>query len=136
MTDIYFNTGKCVDRLLEEYELHKRLMVAVDFDDTIFDFHNKGYEYRQVIDLLKQCQKLNFYITVFTGSPTEKYGMIQEYMEKIGIKITGINKNPIPLPFGNHGKIYFNILLDDRAGLGQAYAILNNVVENIKRIQK
>jgi hypothetical protein len=47
------------------------------------------------------------------------------------ITIASINENPIDLPFGNNGKIYYNILLDDRAGLGQALDTLNKTIELI-----
>jgi hydroxymethylpyrimidine pyrophosphatase-like HAD family hydrolase len=106
----------------------------VDFDDTVFDFHNKGYQYPQVISLVKECFDLGFYICIFTGSPPEKYDSITNYMENLGIKISSINKNPFPMPFGNNGKIYYNILLDDRTGLAQSYEILRNVVDKIKKV--
>lgn len=132
MIDPYFCTEFCVERLYKEYLTHKKLIVALDFDDTIFDFHNRGHSYAQVIDLILECQKLDFYIVIFTGTEPEKWPNIYNYCEKIGIKIASINKNPIPLPFGNDGKIYYNILLDDRAGIAQAYDILRKTICKIK----
>jgi len=38
----------------------------------------------------------------------------------------------IKLPFGNNGKIYYNILLDYRAGLGQALDALEIFLDNIQ----
>jgi len=132
MTDPYFDTQFCVDRLYNEWRQHKRLIVAVDYDDTIFDFHSKGYKYPMVIDLIQKCQQNhNFYIVIFTGTAPEKWPAIIEHCFMLGIKVDSINKNPIPLPFGNDGKIYYNILLDDRSGLGQSYSILNQLIETI-----
>lgn len=37
------------------------------------------------------------------------------------------------MPFGNHGKMYYNILLDDRAGLGQSLDILSQTLENLNQ---
>lgn len=132
MTDPYFDTNFCVDRLYKEYLEHKKLIVALDFDDTIFDFHKKGYSYHQVVNLVLECQELNFHIVIFTGTPPEKWPSILDFCERLGIKPATINKNAIPLPFGNDGKIYYNILLDDRAGLGQSYEILKKTVDKIK----
>src|ERR1700678_1812369 len=111
MTDPYFDTQVCVDRLYGEYQLHKKLIVAVDFDDTVYDFHQVGHWYPEVIDLLKRCQDKGFYIVLFTGSDPSKWYNHFEYLAVVGIIIHGTNENPIPLPFGNHGKMYYNILL-------------------------
>lgn len=56
--------------------------------------------------------------------------MIQEYCKEIGIKIEGININYLP-QFKNSGKIYYNILLDDRAGLETSYNILHKLLNYI-----
>lgn len=136
MTDPYFDTDFCVERLCREYLQHKRLIIALDWDDTVFDFHNKGYQYSQVIDLILECQKdYGFYVVIFTGTPCEKWPSIYERCNELGIKTNFINRNAIPLPFGNDGKIYYNILLDDRSGLGQAYEILKKTVDKIKETE-
>lgn len=137
MNDPYFDTEFCVDRLYKEYSAHKKLIVALDFDDTIFDFHNKGYQYSQVIDLILECQRdYGFYVVIFTGTPPEKWTNIYNHCEKLGIKTGEINKNAIPLPFGNGGKIYYNILLDDRSGLQQSFEILRKTVDRIKKTKQ
>jgi len=59
-----------------------------------------------------------------------------EYMADHGIKISSINKNPIDLPFGNHGKIYYNHLLDDRAGLESALKILKSLIDRIQDFEQ
>jgi len=130
--DPYFSTDFAAERLFNEYQQHKKLIIAIDYDDSIFDFHKKGYTYPKITEILLKCQELGFYICIFTGSPPEKYDSIHEYMANLGIKIHTINKNPFPLPFGNHGKMYYNILLDDRGGLGQAYEILSKVLDKIE----
>lgn len=132
-SDPFMDRDTCAARLLEEYKQHGKLIVAVDFDDTVFDFHNKGRRYDRVIDLLKRCQALRFYLVLFTGSNPDNYATQLRYLESLGIYITCINCNPIPLPFGNNGKMYYNILLDDRAGLGQAYVTLSSVVAQIEK---
>ena len=130
--DAYFNTERAVARLYNEWKKHPRLIVACDFDDTVYDTHENGFTFDRVISLLKRCKELDFYVVVFTASKVERYPMIEEHFNKLGIKIDGINKNVIELPFGNNGKIYANIFLDDRAGLAQAYTTLLTLTELIK----
>jgi hypothetical protein len=126
--DTYFSTDKAVFRLFNEWKKHPKLLVACDFDDTVFDFHKQGTSHTLVFELLKKCKALGFYVTLFTASKPERHDEMREYMKQNGIEIDAINQNPIPMPYGNHGKIYYNILLDDRAGLGQAYTTLLTVV--------
>ncbi len=133
MFDPYINTDMAVARLMDEYLTHKKLIIAVDFDDTVFDFHKKGYTYDKVVSLVKECSDFGFYIVLFTGTPEEQWPSQVSFMNNLGINIDSVNKNPIPLPFGNHGKPYWNILLDDRAGLGQAYETLRKVMDYIKQ---
>lgn len=126
--DFYFSTNNAIARLFKEWQKHPKLIVACDFDDTVFDFHKHGTEHKDVLDLLKKCKELGFYITIFTASKPERYEFMRKFMIENGIEIDAINQNVIPLPFGNNGKIYYNILLDDRAGLGQAYTTLKTLV--------
>lgn len=48
-----------------------------------------------------------------------------------GIHIDYINESPLYIPFTGN-KIYYNIMLDDRAGLSAAYKILYETKERIK----
>jgi hypothetical protein len=125
-----------IERLMKEYHTHKKLIVAVDFDDTVYDFHNAGYSYHRVLNVVRDAQALGFFIVVFTGSHPDSWPMQRTYLAERGIKVDSINENPLPLPFGNHGKIYYNILLDDRAGLGQAVLTLETVIRYIQMEKK
>lgn len=132
MEDPYFDTNICVERLYNHYIADKKLIIAVDFDSTLFDYHRENHTFPKVIEILKECQKLDFYLCIFSSSPPDRHYFMQTYCSSIGIKIHAINTNPIPLPFGNNGaKPFFNILLDDRAGLGQSYEILRKTLDRI-----
>lgn len=134
MRDPYFRPEVCVERLIAEYRTHGKLIVALDFDDTVFDFHSLGNNYDAVIKLVRKAKRFGFYIVLFTGSDPSCYDNQKQYLRMHGIEVEeAVNKNPIPLSFGNHGKMYYNILLDDRAGLGQACAILEAVLDHIGR---
>lgn len=132
ISDPYFITDRCVDRLYEQWKKTPKICVAVDFDDTLFDFHQKGFEFNNVIDLLKECQKQGFYIVIYTASAKERHAFIVDHMTSLGIKIDAINKNVFESQFGNDGKIFYNIFLDDRAGLLQAFHILHGLLTRIK----
>lgn len=130
-TDPYLFQDIALKRLFKEYGSHPRLIVAVDFDDTVFDYHEVGSTHEKVLETVKLCKKANFYVVVFTASPPERFPFIKEFFESKGIVVDSINENPIPLPFGNHKKIFYNILLDDRAGLGESYKVLNSLLEYV-----
>lgn len=129
MNDPYLYAQPAIDRLTREWRTHGKLIIAVDFDDTIFDYHRQGHTYDAVIQLIRDCAEEGAYICVFTGSPPDKYDIIRTRFAELEIPLSSINENPFPLPFGNHGKMYYNILLDDRAGLGQAFKILSRALE-------
>jgi hypothetical protein len=128
------DTEVCMTRLFNEWKKHPRLIIACDFDDTAFPYRDKDDTHYLVFNLLRECQKLGFYIVLWTASAPERHDFMRAFMRDRGIEVSSINVNPIPLPFGNHGKIYYNILLDDRAGLGQAYNILAQTIQRIKSL--
>jgi hypothetical protein len=60
--DFYLNPENSKNRLIEEYKTHGSLVVAFDFDDTVYDFHKKRRLYNDVIDLLKKLKSINCYL--------------------------------------------------------------------------
>lgn len=130
--DPYFDTQRCIDRLMGWYEKHDNLIIAFDFDDTIYDFHNKGFKYPSIVKLLRQCSRLDFTTVLFSASKKERYPFMSKYLEDYGIKVHYINESPVVDGDMFSKKPYYNILLDDKSGLGQAYHILYNVVEQVK----
>lgn len=122
----FFNTGS-VERLKKEYETHGKLVVGFDFDNTIFDVHNNGGNYSEVITLLQQCKKLGFILCLYTAELREDWLKWKvDYCKHFGIEPDYVNESPL-LP--GTKKPFFNILLDDRAGLESAYQTLKQVVE-------
>lgn len=132
MNDPYTNTVITAKRLFKEWQKHPKLIIAVDFDSTLYDYEQKGDTYNHIITVLKKCNQLGFYVVLWSASKPERFAFMQEYTRSLGIEIASINENPIPLPFGNDKKIYYNILLDDRAGLGQALDTLEIVIGMIE----
>ena len=122
--------------LKETYEKHGDIIVAVDFDDTVFDYHEVGLDLTDTLNVLRQCNKHNLTIIIYTASDKERFKFISHYMHNVGIHIYGINENKAGLPFGNSGKIYYNILLDDKAGLNEAKARLKEFLTEIATSKK
>lgn len=133
ISDPYTDTTRCVQRLTDEWRKYGKIILALDYDDTIFDFHSKGYIYPEVIQTVRLAAKQGAYVCIFTGSPPEKYPQIRARCAELDIPVDSINENPFPMPFGNHGKMYYNLLLDDRAGLGQSLEILNQALTNLTK---
>jgi len=130
VSDPYFSTDRAVDRMLDWYELHKSLIVAFDFDDTIYDYHKKGYDHPKIQNILRKCQSAGFTLIMFTTDESpENLKWKVKYCADLGLRIKYVNESPI-MPTTK--KPFYNILLDDKAGLGQAYEILNQTLTVIK----
>lgn len=131
--DPYASTKRSVERLYNQYLAYKKLIIAFDFDSTLYGWENPdAHVFPKAIALAKKCNELGFYVTIFTASAPDRYDMMREYCQSFGIKVDSINENPTKLPFGHHGKIFYNLLLDDRAGLGQAIKTLTQVIKRIE----
>lgn len=129
MTDPYLLFQEVYDRLLREYKEHGSLIIAVDFDDTIYDFHKKGNTYTFVMDLLRRAKRNGCKIVIYTAN--NDHELVKNYCEENLIDIDGINKQLLP-QFEGRGKLYYNILLDDRAGLITSYQALKQVLDAIE----
>lgn len=121
-----FNNEGATKRLLEEYIRYKTLIIGFDFDSTIFDYHENGGDYSEIIELLKECKRLNFNLCLFTIP--DRLDWKFKVCANLGITPDYVNESPIVFEDGDN-KPYFNILLDDRAGLESAYYTLKNVVD-------
>ena len=118
MTDEYLKPNTSFLRLLNEWRKYKSLVIAYDFDNTVYDFHKNGEKYEQVIRLLRELHSVNCYMICFTAN--EDRDFVTEFLTYSQIPFDSINENP-PFFKGKEGKVYFNAFLDDRAGLIQVY---------------
>lgn len=129
--DRYSDINECVDRLLHEYRTYGSLIIAYDYDNTVFDYHNRGDTFDEVIKLLRACKMEKFHLTVFTSCNDDRFPEIRQYLTDNDIPFNAINETPDFIPFKGR-KVYFNHLLDDRAGLSCAIEILWKVISNIR----
>jgi len=128
--DEYLVPNASFQRLMDEYKKHGSLVIAYDFDSTVYDFHSKGVGYPLVIELLQDLKARGFYLICFTAN--DNIELVESYLLESKIPFDSINENP---PFfkvqGRVTKIYYNALLDDRAGLIQAYSELKSLLQII-----
>jgi hypothetical protein len=117
MDDRYLDYTESLARLIEDHIKHGSLFVAFDFDNTVFDYFGVGDEYPKIESLLKFLKSIGMKLILFTGNEGEKLNEIISYCDKRGYAPDYVNENPIM----KTRKPYYNILLDDRAGLGEAY---------------
>lgn len=127
--DFYLNPENSSNRLLDEYIKYGTVVVAFDFDDTVYDFHKKGRIYSDIIQLLQKLKSINCYLICWTGQDDENF--VRNYLNENNIPFDSFNENP-PFYKSMSRKIYANAYLDDRAGLKQVYDELNNLVLTIK----
>lgn len=131
-------TNRFKDRLLIEWQKHGKIIIAIDFDDTLKGYTFKSYSdetrYERTVNLLKRAKKIGAYIVIWTAAEPSRYEYILWYTRQLGLEIDSINKNPIELPYGNNGKIYANLFLDDRAGISQSLDLLESVIKEMEKI--
>ena len=132
--DYFLTDDNCVQRLFDEWKKYGSIIVAYDYDNTVFDYYGKGYTYQKVIELLRVCRSMGFHLTVFTSCNDDRFPEIRKYLNENNIPYDGINETPDFIPFKGR-KVYFNILLDDRAGLKSAYEQLWATIYSIRGYQ-
>ena len=125
MKDPYSSNNKAINRLVSEWQEHGSIVIGVDQDDTLYDYHSQGFTFDRTVSILKQAQSAGCTLCAWTADDREDY--ITTYWKSIGLRMDYFNDSPV-----NCGKIsrkpYFNILLDDRAGLKASLNILENVI--------
>ena len=128
------NNELASERLIAEYEKHNNIIIGVDFDDTINDTFKRGHENIQtLVDILKDLQEnYNCTLCVWTANLNEE--LVRERWKELGLVINYYNESPLKL--FHPAKPYFNILLDDRAGLDSSYRTLSNLYAYLKTKRK
>lgn len=132
--DKYLKEDSSYKRLYNEYKKYGNLIVAVDFDDTLYDFHGKGYNYKMVSQLIRELYKINCWIIIWTGNQDSSF--VKNYLEENDIPYNSINEEADVSKKLLKGKfprkVYANVYLDDRAGLKQVYNELKKLVNELQ----
>lgn len=133
-SDTFFSTEKCIEMLKNDYKKWGRIIVAYDFDDTIKPSDQK-YNCDNVVKLLQLCSKFNdFEMICFTArTKNSDIDEVKNTLNKLNIRYDSINEDCYRIQkqtdYEHTSKVYFNIFLDNRAGLESAYKILLGFVE-------
>lgn len=127
--DPFMNRERVKDRLRKEFEKYGKLIIAYDFDYTVHNYHDEGYSYEFVSELLRGWRPYADLI-VFSASPESRFKYIKDYLESKNIPFDTINSEIIKRDYTR--KIYYNVFLDDRAGLGETAEILFELLNEIK----
>lgn len=113
-----------------ELEKYGKLIIAFDFDYTVHNYREEdNFAYDVVMQLLRDWRPYAHFI-VFTASPEERYPYIKDYLKENNIPYDKINEDILERNYTR--KIYYNVFLDDRAGLGEVVEILTELLEEIK----
>lgn len=133
MEDRYMVYGQCVQRLVREYHQYGRIILAVDFDNTLYDYHQVGDTYPEMEELLKKAEPYTN-VMIFTCRPKKQHEEIKQYLNERGIKFDAINEPIIRLNEDDEtSKPFYSLLLDDRAGLEGARMILSTFLDVMNR---
>ena len=122
-----------VEKLIKIYKEHGSIIVGVDFDDTIFKYSDdvSGNDIvirRKLLKLLKPYLTICLYTVADKESLRYKIALMKEW----DIEPDYINESPIKL--GDESKPYFNLLLDDKAGLNETTKVLKALKLKIKEL--
>ena len=111
-------------KLIEATKEHGKIIVGVDFDDTIFPLRDNKYIRERAEDLVDLLGELREYITLCLWTVADEQSLVYKIalMDEWGIKPDYVNSSPVS--YEEVRKPYFNLVLDDKAGLNEAIEIL------------
>lgn len=106
------------NRLKEAYLEHDRLIIAYDIDDTVRPYKSKSCE--ETKKLIRRAKEvLNPYFIIYTANPHNEKNI--QFLNDENLPFDTINENiPEIGRYGDGLKIYYNLFLDDKAGLFEA----------------
>lgn len=134
------NSLAAQQRLIKEYFKHNNLVIGVDFDGTLLDTFEEGdkntqKEINKLVKKLKALQTdFNCTLCVWTANCDEE--KVRQHWDALGLKVDYYNESPVKKSHFNSVKPYFNILLDDRAGLDSSYTQIKILLKVLKKHHK
>lgn len=131
INDPYLSEERVYERLKREFKKYGKLIIAYDFDYTINSYRNEPWEYPEVVNLLKRWAPYGYFICS-TASPKSRYVEIKAKVKELGVPLDYINENIKGIDMPKGGKLYYNILLCDRAGLSECYRLLKRLITEIE----
>ena len=132
--DSFFDKNRQLSVLLEQYERHGKIIVAFDFDDTVKPF--RGEKCYNVIQLIRDLRPYA-HLICFTARTPENQTEAERFLKENYIPFDYINREWTGKKI--EGKLFYNQLLDDKAGLYESYTILKeffNIVDGKVRRER
>lgn len=128
-----YSNKRYIDRLINQWREHGSLILAVDYDDTLVAGNvNSDEDLKSLRDLLKRAvDNYGFKIVIFTARNKKYFEDIVKTCADYKLDICAINEDIVQVSEPTSGKIYYNLLFDDKAGLEQAFNILEETLEMI-----
>lgn len=126
MKDRFLDDYEVIERLVKDYNKHGKLIIAFDFDNTLFDYHCVGDEFPKLTNILQRARDEGHILVLFTANEGLKLSMIRNHLHTLGLNTQYVNESPV---LKGTRKPYYNILLDDRAGLKSAYKSLDTFLK-------
>lgn len=118
------NPSFLLERLITQYQKQDKLIIAYDIDDTVRPMYCADCV--NVHSLLRKINdSLDAYFIVFTSN--DDIDGVKAYLDEEEIPYDAINTNAPFVPYKN-GKVFYNVLLDDKAGLGEVVSTLEQLV--------
>jgi HAD superfamily phosphatase (TIGR01681 family) len=132
----FMDRDETLKRLVRLYQTHGSIVVAVDFDNTLFDFHyekeqriRNEYDFTEIYTLLTDLKNAGCYIVIWTANEDTMF--IRRFLKERNIPYDALNENP-PFFKSTSRKIYYNVLLDDASGLLETYRMLCQFLRSIQ----
>lgn len=125
ITDPYADEFRAAARLLNEWKKHNSIVIGVDFDGTMYDCHRENFSFPCLIQTIKRAQSLGAKLCVWTANADKE--LVERTWNELGLAYDYYNESPVKI-HDNQVKPYFNILLDDRAGLASALGTLTRAL--------
>ena len=120
----YTNSDMAYNRLKNEYDTHGKLIIAFDFDNTIYDCHFKGLQLECAVTAIKKAHDLGNEVYCFTAN--NDHDLVRKHsLEVLGFT-PNINESSLDYMFESR-KPFYSLLLDDRAGLDTSLRLLNTL---------
>lgn len=101
---------------------HSKLVIGVDFDNTIQDPANKDI-YQDIAQLVKLAHSKGHIICIWTANSSPH--IVELILKYNNIPYDYFNNSPL---MNNLRKPHFNLLLDDIAGLNETYHTLSHIL--------
>lgn len=125
----FLNEENFYQRLEGYYEKYGQIILAYDFDDTVYDCRHLGRDYTELMNLIRRMDKYA-YLIVFTSRPKNEYQMVKDFLNENNIPFDAINEDAPQTPEERRcRKVYYHVLLDDKAGLLMAYNALQKFLK-------